>query len=54
MRRPEADRWDGEKDMLAWFEGPWTGRAQSDAHDVTGEDFDVGVGAAVADVTVDE
>ena len=54
MRRPEADGRDGEKNMLAWFEGPGTGRAQSDAHDVTGEDFDVGVGAAVADVAVDE
>lgn len=54
VRGPETDGGDGEEDVLAWFEGPGAGGAESDAHGVAGENFDIGVGAAPADIAVDE
>ena len=54
MRGPEADGGYSEEDVLAWFEGPGSGKAEGDTHSVAREDFDVGVSATAADITVDE
>ena len=51
---PEANGGYDEEDVLAWFEGPGAGGAESDTHGVAGEDFNVGVCAAVAEIAVDE
>ena len=45
---PEADWWEGEEDVLAWFEGHGTGKADGYAHGVAGEGSDFGVGAGAA------
>lgn len=31
---PEADWWEGDEDVLAWFEGHGTGKADGYGHDV--------------------
>lgn len=54
VRGPETDGGYGEEDMLAWFEGPGAGRAESDTHGVAGKNFDVGLCGAPADIAVDE
>lgn len=51
---PEADGGYGKKNVLAWFKGPGAGETEGDAHGIAWEDFDIGVGAAAADVAVDE
>ena len=54
MGGPEADGGYGEEEVLARFERPWAGDAEGDAHSVAGEDLNIRVGAATADVAVDE
>ena len=45
MRGPQANRGDGEKDMLAWHKGPRTGHSKGDSDSIAWENFELGFGA---------
>lgn len=48
MVGPEADWWEGDEDVLAWFEGHGTGKADGYGHDVAREGISFGVRVGVA------